>query len=366
MSPTIMSGVRPSSSSASAPPSTATITGRMSRMNGRSARRSRWCPTPRTTTSVERSRKSVAKRGSSILPASSSRSSRMCSIVLCAKRSSASPISLRRASVSARTRSRPSTSPRASSSPLRSTSPTTRSAGPSATTTTGSPSESSVEQRVVGQVDEQDARFDEQLRAQVRIGARRGRAAVEHRRHARRDQLLGGDAVDVLVVDQRDVAAHEVVDQQLRPAARAHRAADRALEHPPLRRDDPSRRGRGRVVRRTGHGRARSCRGHRSESNARGRRAHPLTGLRRRVAGPVRACARPCRCASAPSIRTSSETTSRSPSCTTVVRASASEVSLTIEKWRSPSEAICGRWVMHSTCVDSPSSRSRAPTARAA
>ena len=27
------------------------------------------------------------------------------------------------------------------------------------------------------------------------------------------------------------------------------------------------------------------------------------------------------------------------------------EVSLTIEKWRSPSEAIWGRWVMHSTCL---------------
>ena len=68
MSPTIMSGVSPASSSASAAPSTATITGRLSRMNGRRARRSRWWSTPRTTTSVERSRKSVAKRGSWILP----------------------------------------------------------------------------------------------------------------------------------------------------------------------------------------------------------------------------------------------------------------------------------------------------------
>ena len=41
------------------------------------------------------------------------------------------------------------------------------------------------------------------------------------------------------------------------------------------------------------------------------------------------------------------------------------DVSLTIEKWRSASEAICGRWVMHSSWRCSPSSRSCSPTARA-
>ena len=47
------------------------------------------------------------------------------------------------------------------------------------------------------------------------------------------------------------------------------------------------------------------------------------------------------------------------------VRVGSAAVSLTIEKCRAPSEAICGRWVMHSTCLRSPSSRRRAPTARA-
>ena len=63
-----------------------------------------------------------------------------------------------------------------------------------------------LEQPVVGQVHEQHARFDEQLRAHVGIGPRRGRVAVEHRRDACRHQLLGGDPVEILVVDQRDVA----------------------------------------------------------------------------------------------------------------------------------------------------------------
>ena len=74
-------------------------------------------------------------------------------------------------------------------------------------TVRGSPSETRVEQRVVGQVDEQDARFDEQLGPEVGIGAAGGGAAVEYRDRARGDQLLGRDPVDVEVVDQRDVAA---------------------------------------------------------------------------------------------------------------------------------------------------------------
>ena len=53
--------------------------------------------------------------------------------------------------------------------------------------------------------------------------------------------------------------------------------------------------------------------------------------------------------ASAPSIRTSSPTTAARSSCVTVVRAGSADVSLTIVKWRSASEAICGRWVMQMT-----------------
>src|SRR5271166_428750 len=64
-------------------------------------------------------------------------------------------------------------------------------------------------------------------------------------------------------------------------------------------------------------------------------------------------------------MRTSSLSTSASASSSTVVRVGAAVVSLTIEKWRSASEAIWGRWVMHRTCLRSLSSRRRAPTARA-
>ena len=183
--------------------------------------------------SVERSRKSVAKaRQLRSARSSSSRSSRMCSIVLWAKRSSASPISRRRASVSARTRRASSTSPRASSSPraqhLGAGEPSARA---TARTTSGSPSETRVEQRVVGQVDEQRSRLDEQLRPEVRIGAARGGPAVEHRDALRGDQLLGGDAVDVEVVDQRDVAGHEMLDEQLRAPPGPHRAGDGGGDH---------------------------------------------------------------------------------------------------------------------------------------
>ncbi len=48
-----------------------------------------------------------------------------------------------------------------------------------------------LEQRIVWQVDQMDARFDEQLGAEVRIGAAGGRTAVQHRADVRGDQLLG-------------------------------------------------------------------------------------------------------------------------------------------------------------------------------
>src|SRR5207253_2249936 len=77
----------------------------------------------RATTRHGRSRKSVANWGRSSLPDSSSRSATMCSTVLCAKASSASPISLRRWSFSAWTVAGSWTSPRATTSPLRRISP---------------------------------------------------------------------------------------------------------------------------------------------------------------------------------------------------------------------------------------------------
>ena len=234
MSPTIMSGVSPASSTASAPPSTATISGRLSRMKGRSARRSRWCSTPRTTSSVERSRNSVWKRGRAIRPVSSSRSSRMCSIVLLAKRSSASPTSRRRASVSARTRAQVEHLAAAEQLPaaehLRVAPPGAQHArarrlGADAARG-GRRRRATSNRRVVGHVDERDAGFDEQQRAEVRVGAARGRPAVDDSGDLGGDQLLGGDPVDVEVVDQRDVAWHEMLHEQLRAPPGTHGPGD--------------------------------------------------------------------------------------------------------------------------------------------
>ena len=95
------------------------------------------------------------------------------------------------------------------------------------------------------------------------------------------------------------------------------------------------------------------------------KRACRIAALRRRGAARWRACARRCRrcrrraCARARRRRRPRRAAARS--CASARR----RVSLTIEKWRAPSEAICGRWVMQSTCLRSPSSRRRAPTTRA-
>ena len=83
-----------------------------------------------------------------------------------------------------------------------------------------------LEERVVGQVDEVDARLDEQQRAHVRIGARRGRAAVEHGEDPRGDEVLRGDAIEVLVVEHGDGAGTQLLDEPLRPATEARRTSD--------------------------------------------------------------------------------------------------------------------------------------------
>jgi len=74
----------------------------------------------------------------------------------------------------------------------------------------------------------------------------RGFAAV-------RDQLLGRDPIDVEVVDECDVAAGEMFDQQLCPPAEPHRAADgphgAQLRRKCDRRGRRGRRGRGRILR---------------------------------------------------------------------------------------------------------------------
>ena len=52
--------------------------------------------------------------------------------------------------------------------------------------------------------------LDAEMRAQERSGELR-------------DKLLGRDPVDVQVVDQRDIASHQMPDEQLRPPTRPHR-----------------------------------------------------------------------------------------------------------------------------------------------
>ena len=55
-------------------------------------------------------------------------------------------------------------------------------------------------------VDEHHPGAGEQQRPGVRVAAVGGLGRVDHRPHPGRDQLLGGDPVDVEVVDDRDVA----------------------------------------------------------------------------------------------------------------------------------------------------------------
>ena len=86
-----------------------------------------------------------------------------------------------------------------------------------------------LEEAVVGQVDEVDAGLDDEQRPEVGIGAARRRAAVEDRAHADGDEVLGRDAVEVLVVDDRDVAGREVLGEDLSAPAEPRGAGDRAL-----------------------------------------------------------------------------------------------------------------------------------------
>ena len=64
-------------------------------------------------------------------------------------------------------------------------------------------------------VEERDAGLDQHLGAEVRVAAGDRRLGVEHRRDADGDQRVGGDPVEVDVVDDRDVARA----QPARPAA---------------------------------------------------------------------------------------------------------------------------------------------------
>ena len=75
-----------------------------------------------------------------------------------------------------------------------------------------------VEKRGAGRVDQPDTRSDELERARVREAAcRRGRD-VDDDADAARGELLGRDAIDVRVVDDRDIVCPEVLHQLLRPS----------------------------------------------------------------------------------------------------------------------------------------------------
>ena len=76
-------------------------------------------------------------------------------------------------------------------------------------------------------VDQRDPGLDEDQRAEVRVAAADRRRGVHHRRDAGLDEPLGGDAVEVLVVDHGDVAG-------LDPAARRSfvRRSTRAVPAP--------------------------------------------------------------------------------------------------------------------------------------
>ena len=90
-----------------------------------------------------------------------------------------------------------------------------------------------LEELAVGDVDQAHAAADEEQRPGVRIAARLRRRDVDDDAHARLDELLGGDAVDVGVVDDRDVVRAEPAHELLRPLAEPRRAGvlDQAV-HP--------------------------------------------------------------------------------------------------------------------------------------
>ncbi len=67
-------------------------------------------------------------------------------------------------------------------------------------------------------VEQRDARLDQHLRTQVGVTARDRRFGVEHRGHADRHQRVGGDTVEIDVVDDSDVARAQPTYQTLRPA----------------------------------------------------------------------------------------------------------------------------------------------------
>ena len=101
-----------------------------------------------------------------------------------------------------------------------------------------SPSATCVEQVRARRVDEADARAHELERAGVRKAAGARGRDVDDGPHAGVDELLGRDAVEIDVVDDREVAGPQPLDEILRPPAEPGGAGD--LGHARARTRSPS------------------------------------------------------------------------------------------------------------------------------
>src|SRR5690606_38975198 len=172
-------------------------------------------------------------------------------------------------------------------------------------------------------VDERDARLDEDLRTHVRVAPRRRAGGVEHGGGSDRGERLGGDSVDVDVVDHRHLARLQTLRQRLGRGVDTH-----APERGVLRLADALT-----SVQQRGHRRYRrtSARSGRSSSSA--------------------ACRSAVSESSPESMRASSRSRS-SPvtACTVVATPSSSDERLTT-RWVSANAATCARWVTTTTWV---------------
>ena len=189
--------------------------------------RSRLWSTPRTTISVGRSRKSVSKRGSSILPdeqlalllhvldgVAGEALERLADLLAAllgelADRLGVLDVAVRDDLVAAQdlaARARRSGRRRRDRS------------------NSGAP----------GDVDQVDAGLDQQQRAHVRVVAARGARAVDHRLDAAGDEVLARHAVEIVVVDDRHVARTQALDEML--GALAEPGDPRDLDRAALRR----------------------------------------------------------------------------------------------------------------------------------
>jgi thiol-disulfide isomerase/thioredoxin len=75
-------------------------------------------------------------------------------------------------------------------------------------------------------IDERDPGLEEYERALVRVAPRRGLRRVQDRRGLASHQPLGSDAVEILVVDHRDLAGLQIADEVLGPTVDARHSHD--------------------------------------------------------------------------------------------------------------------------------------------